>query len=314
VTTLDYLNQWAADGRLSAPQHRLLTSLVQRERISVFIELNALLYLAVLFFAGGLAWTARVYSAQWGDAAILIPATTLVVGCLGYCFVRGQPFARTHVGTSGLAFDYVLYLACLVFAVELGYVEYRFQLLRDRWDYYLLASAVAYFLLAYRFDNRFVLSLAVATLGGWFGVRLARLDLFVADTLRLYALAYGSTVAALGAGLHRAALKPHFVDTYMHLSANVVLAALVSGVIDSRSGSLWLIALLIASAAAVVGGVRARRFAFVVYGVGYGYVGISHELLRNISGDQATLSYLVVSASITIAGLVILSRRIGRTV
>lgn len=312
VAGCDYLDRWLATGRITSEQHQRIGAMISRRRISLFVELNALLYLGVVAFAVGFGWTARTYSAQWGDAAILLPATALLLGCLAYCFRRVPPFSTELVDAPSLVFDYVLYLGCLLFAVELGYIEYRFHLMREQWDAYLLASAVLYFALAYRFDNRLVLSLGIATLGGWFGVRVTRADLLVVNPARLSALVYGASVAVLGVGLHGARIKRHFLETYLHLAANVVLAALVSGVFDSAGPSLWLAGLLVGASATIAGGIRFQRFAFVAYGTLYGYVGVSRELLRNIHGDSAVLSYLVLSAAIVIGALVVLSRRMGR--
>jgi hypothetical protein len=312
VNTFDALDRWLAAGQISTQQHAFLEALARRQRLSVFLELNALLYLGVLAFIAGLAWTANVYSARWGDAAVLVPATALLVVCLVYCFSRVGPYSHQKVEAVHFVVDYALYLACLTFAVELGYVEYRFRLLQAQWDYYLLASALVYLLLAYRFDNRFVLSLGIATLGGWFGVRLSEWEPFVGAALRPAALTYGALVALLGASLHRAGIKPHFLDTYLHVSANVVLATLASGALAGRVSSVWALALLAVSGAAIAGGVHFRRFAFVAYGVIYGYLGVSRILLRGVGSFTGTLFYVVVSAAAVVVGLVVLSRQFGR--
>jgi len=196
--------------------------------------------------------------------------------------------------------------------VELGYLEYRFHLLQAQWDYYLLASSALYFIVAYRFDNRFVLSLGIATLGGWFGVRFSRFDLFVSETVRVTTLAYGVLVAGLGVGLHRAGIKPHFVETYLHVAANAALGALLSGVLVGASSGLWFPGLVIGCAAVIAAGTRYRRFAFVLYGVGYGYLGVSREVLRGINDFTLVLFYVVVSAGAVVVGLIILAQRFGR--
>ncbi len=308
---LEQLDQWLDDGKVSAGQHALLSALASRRRLSLFVELNALLYVGVLSFAGGLAWTARTYADSWGDAAILAPATALFAACLYYCVTRVPPYSHERVEPPGFAFDYVLYLGCLTFAVELGYIEYRFNILQARWDYYLLASAIVYLAMAYRFDNRFVLSLGIATLGAWFGVRVSEFGMFVAGPVRLFALAYGVVVGLLGVTLYRAGVKKHFLDAYAHVAANVVLAALASGAIAASGPSLWTLGLLAAAAVAVAGGVRFRRFAFVVYGVLYGYVGLLRELMRGV-GPTIGLVLILVSAAAVVVGLVVLSRRFGR--
>jgi len=312
MTIRNQLDAWHAAGAITGAQHAALGRLVRRERVSVFVELNAALYLGVLAIAGGLAWTARAYSEQWGDIAILGPATALVAGCLYYGFTRAAPYSPGRVLTSGLAFDYVLYLAALVFAVELAYVEYRFQLLRAQWDHYLLASACVYFFLAYRFDNRFVLSLAIGSLGAWFGVRVSHSMVFADDAVRVASLAYAALAAAAGVALSRASIKAHFLEAYLHVAANVALAALVSGTFATADRAWWTLGLLVVASAAVALGVRFRRFAYVVYGVVYGYVGLSGEVVRHVDSLSLALLYVVVSATTVIAGLVVLSRRFGR--
>ena len=311
-TTRQYLDAWLADGRLSATQHDAIDAIVSRRRLSLFVELHALLYLGVLSFAGGLAWTARTYSDQWGDLAILVPATALVAGCFAWAFAKAPPYSAERVDSPSLVFDYVLYLGCLVLGVEFGYAEYRFEFLRDQWDYYLLAPAVVYFAAAYRFDNRFVLSLGIATLGGWFGVRFTRLSWFGGDSTRLMALIYGVVVAAIALASWQLRIKRHFLDAYLQVAAIVVLSTLTWSVLESDRLSPWLPASVAAAALCIAGGVRFRRFSFVVYGAFAGYVNVSRELLRYSQGIETGFLYIVVSAGLMVVGLVTLSRRMER--
>ena len=165
------LERWRAAGTISESQHKVLVSLVRKDRFSVFAELNALLYLGVVAFVAGAGWTIQTHFARLGDVAILSALTLSFAASLYYCFSRAAAYSNVQQESPGFAFDYVLYLGCLMFGLELGFLEFRFHLLQDRWDHYLLLSSVAYFSLAYRFDNRFVLSLALSTLAGWFGLR-----------------------------------------------------------------------------------------------------------------------------------------------
>lgn len=311
-STRRYLDAWLADGRLSPSQHDAISAIVSRRRISLFVELHALLYLGVLSFAGGLAWTARTYSDRWGDLAILLPATALAAGCFAWAFAKAPPYAADRVASSSLVLDYVLYLGCLVLGVEFGYAEYRFELLQSRWDYYLLVSAVVYLAAAYRFDNRFVLSLGIATLGGWFGVRFTRLQWLDGDSARAMALMYGLAVAVAGAATWRFRVKRHFLDAYLQVAAIVILSTLTWSVLNSTSLSTWLPAAVAAAAVSVAAGVRHQRFSFVVYGAFAGYVSLSRELLRHAPGIEVSFLYVVVSAGLMIVGLVMLSRQMGR--
>src|SRR5262245_3202997 len=310
MTTERYLEEWRTADRITAEQHAILAALVRRQRFPVFLELNALLYLGVVAIAAGIAWTVREHFANASDAAVLVTLTGIFAGCLWYCFSRGLPYAPERVAAPTFSFDYVLYLGCLVFAAGIAYLEYRFQVLGVDWHYYLLASAALYFALAYRFDNRFVLSLALATLGGWFGVRLSA-STFFSGSMREIAIVYGIAVAAAGLVFDRLRIKQHFLETYLHVAANALLFGLASGTVD-RPQVLWPLALAVACAVAIERGSHFRRFAFVVYGVVYGYAGLSAEMLRLMHRDTSILAYFVLSGAAVVLGLVLLSRRIGR--
>ncbi len=311
MTTAEQLEAWRSAGAISDDQCAALLALVRKQRFSVHLELNALLYLGVLAFAAGLGWTVREHFASLGDAAIVVSLSAIVAGSLYYCFTRAVPYSTLQTASPTFAFDYVLLLACLAFAVDLWYVEFRFNVLRERWDTYLLASAGLYLALAYRFDNRLVLSLGLSTLAGWFGVRFSP-DGFFTGAMRRVALAYGGSVAAVGVWMHHLAVKRHFLEAYLHVAANAALFALASGVLGGDSPPLWLLGLLAAAAAAIGRGIHARRFAFVVYGVLYAYVGVSREVIRHVQSDTPLLAYFVVSAIAVVGGLFAASRSIGR--
>lgn len=312
MTTLEYLERWKSTGSISGAQYDAIAALVRKNRFSVFVELNTLLYLGVVSFVAGAGWTIQTHFVSLGDAAILSALTIALCGSLYYCFSRALPYSHGQLESPSFAFDYVLYLGCLVLGLELGYLEFRFHLLQGHWDHYLLLSSVVFFVFAYRFDNRLVLSLALSTLAGWFGLRLSRFPMLDGRSLRTYALAYGSSVAIAGTALHRGGVKKHFLETYLHVAANVLFVALLSGVVDRTSSGLYLPGLLGLAGIAIAQGVRFKRFAFVVYGVVYGYIGVSIRLVREIDTGTAALAYLVTSGTIVIVSLVVLARRFGR--
>ena len=311
MSLLNDLARWKQTGAITSAQHDVLAAIVRKDRFSVYAELTAILWLGVVSSVAGIGWTVQQHFAGIGDTAILSALTTAFVASLAYCFLRGASYSRQRQESPEFAFDYVLYFGCLIFGVELGFIEYRFHLLKDNWDHYLLLSSILYFALAYRFDNRFVLSLALSTLAAWFGLRLYRLPWF-AGSLRPYALSYAATVALAGTGLHRAGIKKHFLEAYLHVAANVALAALTSGVFDRSISGPYIVALLLVAIGVVSAGLRFRRFAFVLYGVAYAYVGVTDVVERQITSPTVSLAYVAVSATVVIASLVVLARSFGR--
>jgi hypothetical protein len=312
MTILARLEQWREQGAISPEQHSHLASLCRGELLSLFLELNLVLYAGVLAFVAGLGWTATTWSQQLGDVLVLAILSSIFVTCFWYCFSRAPAWTFAQTSAPNAAFDYVLYLGGLVWCIELAYLENRLHILSGQWDVYLLATAGFFFFLAYRFDNRFVLSLALSSLAGWFGLTISHWPSHQDAAYRLYALLYCLVVGFGGTLLQRLGLKPHFFGTYLHIAANVLFWAVLSGVFEHEGYSLWFLVLLLACGVSLAWGLKRRQFAFVAYSAVYGYVGVSSMLIRNVSDFTFVLTYFVFTAVAMVVGLVVIARRFGR--
>jgi hypothetical protein len=312
MTILTRLEQWKDHGKISPEQYVHLAGLSRGEPFSLFLELNALLYAGFLAFVGGLGWTVSTWSQQLGDVLVVAVLSSILAASFWYCFYRAPAWSVAETSAPSPIFDYVIYLGSLVWLIELAYMENRFHVLSGQWDLYLLATAILFFFLAYRFDNRFVLSLALSSLAGWFGLKISHWSTRPDDAYRQYALLYCLLVGVSGALLQRRGLKPHFFGTYLNVVANVLLWAVLSGVFNRQGYSVWFLALLIACAASVAWGLARRQFAFVAYAAVYGYVGVSSLFLRGVNDFTAVLFYFVVSGVAMLVVLVQIGRRFGR--
>jgi len=181
MTILTRLEQWKERAVISREQHTLLAGLSRGEPFSLFLELNFLLYAGVLAFVADLGWTVATWSAQLGDILILAVLTAILAACFWYCFSRAPAWSPAETPSPSLVFDYVLYLGSLTWSVELAYIENRFHLLADR------------------FDNRFVLSLALSSLAGWFGLTISHWPSHQDAAYRQYAILYSLFAGAAGA-------------------------------------------------------------------------------------------------------------------
>jgi hypothetical protein len=311
MTTLDRLDGWKASGVISAEQHLLLRALVRQDRFSLFVEINALLYLGVLSLVTGLFNTFRDFVVNLGDAVILGILTLLMGAAFAWCFSKANPYAHEEVESPSVVFDYILYFGCLMLSSTLGFVETRFGLFGD-WTAHLFLASIVFGLFAYRFDNRFVLSLAISTLAGFLGLRMGLFDTTDTDALRLTALLFGGTLCGLGVWLARQGVKAHFLDLYLHIGANLALVAMASGVLEPATGLAYFAALLALAGLAIYLGTRFDRFAFVAYGTLYGYAGLSARLLQTIGGFTLALWYFAITGTLVVIGLTVLARRFGR--
>jgi hypothetical protein len=312
MTIFARLEQWKEQGAISPEQHAHLAGLCRGEPFSVFLELNILLYAGVLAFVAGLGWTISTWSQQIGDVLILTGLSAILAGCFWYCFSRATAWSAAEAPTPSAIFDYVLYLGSLVWCIELAYLEKRFHMLSGQWDLYLLASAGLFFFLAYRFDNRFVLSLALSSLAGWFGLTISRWPSQGDAAYRQYALLYCLVVGIGGTVLQRRGLKPHFFGTYLNIVANLLFWAVLSGVFNPQNYSLWFFLLLVACGASLAWGLTRRQFVFVAYAAVYGYVGVSSIFLRSVGDATTVLAYFVTTGVGMLLALVLVARRFGR--
>jgi hypothetical protein len=312
MTILTRLEQWKESGITSPEQHTLLTNLSRGELFSIFLELNILLYAGILAFVAGLGWTVATWSQQLGDVVVLTILSAILAACSWYCSSRAAAWSPGETPSAGLVFDYVLYLGSLIWSVELSYIETRFHLLSGQCDLYLLATAGLFFFLAYRFDNRFVLSLALSALAGWFGLTISHWPSHQDAAYRQYAILYSLMVGAGGAALQRRGLKPHFFGTYLNIAANVLFWALLSGVMKREGHLVWLLCLLAACGASLAWGLKCRQFSFVAYAAVYGYVGVSAVLIRDMNDRTAILGYFVFTGVAMLVVLVQIARHFGR--
>jgi hypothetical protein len=306
------LDQWKEHGVISPEQHNLLTGLSRGEPFSVFLELNVLLYVGILAFIAGLGWTVTTWSQQLGDVLVVTALSLIFAACLWYCFSRAPAWSAAEVPTPGLLFDYVLYLGSLTWSVELAYIETRFHLLSGAWDDYLLATALLFFFLAYRFDNRFVLSLAFTALAGWFGLTISHWPSHQDASYRQYAILYSLLLAGAGFVLQRRGWKTHFLDTYLNVAANVLFWAILSGVFQHQGHAPWFLALVAACGVCLAWGLPRRKFSFVAYAAVYGYIGVSSLLIRRITDLNAILTYFVFTGVGMLVLLILTARRFGR--
>src|SRR4051794_16737167 len=103
MSILQRLARWKKAGAITEPQYDAISGIVRKDRFSVFFELNALLYLGVLFFVAGIGWVIQQYVQTLGDAAIIGALAAILIACFYYCFSRAFPYSAEQVESPTLA-------------------------------------------------------------------------------------------------------------------------------------------------------------------------------------------------------------------
>jgi len=305
------LNDLEGTGILNREQAALLRRIYGRELFSVHWELRLLLYAGILILTTGLGLLVAKHFASIGHVTLLAAFALGSTACFAYCLRRGGGFSPETAPTPDAAYDYVLLLGCLLLGTFQGYLELHYQLLDHHWSWWLLGSGLLYLFCAHYFDNRLVLSLALSTLGAWLGVKTSLLTEGGWDgALRVNALFFGATVVAAGAAQLRLGWKRHFLPVHLHLGVNLLLAALVAGVDSRTKGLFYLAGLLLAGAGSAFYAQRSRRFAFLLYALLYGYLGITIFVFEHVRWDtEGFILYFLTTAAALVSALVAFHRR-----
>ena len=284
-------------GLLSPAQADAVSAAERGEPFSLYLEIHAFYYFGVLLIAVGIGLTLKDRLALWGPFLLLGGLTMGVLACAVPVVRRGPSWSRDLVPAPGAAFDYILFLGCLLLSLDVGYAEARYHWLGGQWRWHLLTLAAVFGAASYRYDNRLTLSLALSSLAAWLGLELNSFGLVFRDFHRTYALAFGVFCATTGLLTRREGIKPHFLDVYLNFAAHFIGVALMSGVIEHRMGSIHFYLLAALCAATAVWALKSRRFLFLAYSVLYGYAAVTTVVMWSggWKGEGFYLLYFTLS-------------------
>jgi hypothetical protein len=324
-----------AEGLLPPAQAAAIREDERTRLFSVHYELRTLLYLGITLLVGGLGVLVYQHIDSIGHGVIVAVITLAMCASFAYAARHEPEFTWGEAPRTSIAADYLLLLSCLLFLVLEGYLQVQYGLFGTRYGLVTVLPAVLFFYLAYRFDHRGVLSMAITALAAWVGVSVAPLTLFTegfpAERLSVPGLLLGLVLLAAGLVSERFRRKPHFGYTYMLLGSNVaLLAAMVRLFEGSGSGTEWstLVRMRVLLVALLVLGIctmlvwyarRTQSYVFLLLAVSYGYVAFTGALLLlaeliGISESDTFLTLGMLYFGFSLMGLVWLLVNIKRIV
>ncbi len=272
------LAQLVAEGLLPPAQADAIAEDERTRPFSLHYELRALLYLGITLLTGGLGVLIYENRDSLGQEAITALIAGLTAGSFAYAARHRPAFTWGAAPRTSIAADYLLLLGCLLFLVLEGYVQYAYGVFGTRYGLAALLPAGLFFALAYRYDHRGVLSMAITALAAWVGVSVAPLALFTegfpARELSGPGLLLGLALLAAGLASERWQRKAHFAYAYLLLGGNLALLAATS-LFFERTGlaavSCWLLVLGLCAGLFWYAR-RTQSYLFLVLAVFYGYV------------------------------------------
>ena len=302
-----------AEGVLAAPRADLFDRVARRGLVSVRLEIRAALYVGVLLVATGVGFFVKENSDRIGPVAIGIALGLAAGACLFWVFRRSAPFTWGSAVSSHAAFDYVLLLGALLAAADLAFLETQVRVLGPDWPWHLLAVALFYGALAYRFDSRMLLALALTSFAAWRGVSvsLAGASLGKGDPSRLRgeAVFCGVFFVVLGIASERSRRKAHFEDVYADGGLLLILGGLLSGVFAREDWGSWLLALLLAAGAAAFLAFRFARSLPFALAVVAAWLGLQRLIFEGAGAALSAALLLSAASAVGAIFLIVFARR-----
>ncbi|MEO8585759.1 MAG: DUF2157 domain-containing protein [Acidobacteriota bacterium] len=301
------------EGVLTPAQARLFSRVARRELVSARLEVRAALYVGVLLLTGGIALFVKESHERIGPAAIGLAIGAAAAGCLAWAWRNSPPFSWGDALSTQAGFDYVLLLGALLVATDLAFLETQLGLLGENWPWHLLVVAALYGLLAYRFDSRMLLSLALASFAAWRGVsvNLSSVTLGTGDParLRVEALACGVLFVAMGVALRRAGRKPHFDDVYVNAGLLLGFGGLLSGVFATLNWPTWTLALILVAGATAFIAFRTGRTLPFALAVVATWLGLQRWIFAGAKMDPSAALLLSAASAATALVFIVFARR-----
>ncbi len=280
-------------------QYQFLEAIRTKKMVSLYYELRLMLYLGIMLFTGGVGYFAYQNIGYMGHLIAMagIGATIIV----GFYFIRkfAKSYSNTEVTVSHVYFDYVLILVSLLIISLFAYVQVYFNLVELLLNWTSFISAALFLFMAYRYDNRALLAMAITAFAAAVGLSISPVD-WTKGTLQLSSNLYNISIV-LGALLTVAGqvsqyknIKKHFRFTYQNFGLLLYFIGCLSAMSDSdyelSYAFLTLVSAVILSWYTWVH----KEFLFFIYSNIAGYIAITYLIFKavdHMSGDYIVFIY-----------------------
>jgi hypothetical protein len=287
MSPTDTLEELRKKGILPDSQADQLVDYEQKKPFSLHWELRALLYVGILLLSAGLGFLIYDNIDQLGQGVLLAAMAAGCLASLTFAWRFRPAWTLEHAKSRSVFGDYALLLACLLFLTLEGYAQYAYTLFGTRYGLVTLLPALLFLPLAYRFDHRGVLGMALTSLVAWVGVTVRPLELYFKTNFFDQRTVFSAILLALlligiALTLEQRRIKAHFTYTYLTIAGNLLMVALLGGLFNFESLRLAFV-LGLAAACFMLDRYGRRRskdhggsFLFLLMSAVYGYIGLTY--------------------------------------
>lgn len=257
----------------------------QTKPFSVHWELRTFLYAGITILGAGLGVVIYENIDSIGHNVLIGLIVLAFLGCLYYAFKHRKPFSWEEVIETEKLDDFALLGACVMFLTLEGYLQYQYNVFGTRYGLAAFLPAVLFFILAYRFDHRGVLSMAVTAFASWVGVNIAPIKLWqqknfsTADITHI-SIVLGVVLILMGGLSEYKNWKKHFSFTYFIFGFNIAFVATLAGLFQFDMKLVYLLVMAALSYTSIWYARRTQSYLFMLMGVIYGYIAVTYWIFQ----------------------------------
>jgi hypothetical protein len=206
---------------------------------SIHTELLFLLYISVVLFTSGVGIFVYKNIDTIGHLAILTLNFLLMLVCFIFCFKKAKVYSNEEVFFDNPVYDYIVLTGSILACIFLSYANYQYHVFDSDYQWVSLISAVLCFVVAYYFDNKMVLSMAITALAAFLGISVTPKNILGNEIYNNIFLTYSGILLSIALILWmeyslKKAIKKHFYFVFVMFALHLAGVCLISGLISDQ--------------------------------------------------------------------------------
>lgn len=211
----------------------------EKNIFSLNTELLFLMYASVMLFTSGIGVLVYQNIDSIGHIAILAFVLLLTILCFYFSFKNAPTFSKLEANFENPIYDYVVLTGSILSCVFLGYAQFQYAIFGLDYKWVSLSSALICFVIAYYFDSRMVLSIALTALTTFIGITLTPQKVFENEFMSNPVLLFsGITLGALlivwAVYSDKMGLKKHFYFVFYTFAQHLIGICCLSGLFQEQ--------------------------------------------------------------------------------
>ena len=285
-----------------------LDQIKSKRLFSVYFELRTLLYIGVLLLTTGIGFIIYLNMGKIAHLALITVMLALETIVFLYIQKHASPYTNERLKPPTPYFDYVLLFGALLVISILTYVLLQYNLVESLLEWSSLISAIIFFYLAFRYDHRGVLSLAITAFAAFWGLSVSPIDWTTNEFMSVLKLYNTGIIVGLGfvfisEVLERKNAKKHFSFTFKNFGLILFYISAINALFESDYWGIYSFSIMIVSVWVSITAWRKQEYLFFIYGSIAGYIAFT-RLLVEIVPSNSPFEFWMMYSMASMGGLI----------